>query len=154
MWVYLLSASHYYYYYNNNVTFHNITGDNWQDLTPCLFPYRTERKEFINAKYVEHRFARRTATTATARQGDLYEAVRTRDLLGLVQLHADGVELLEPFPEARQVQICQAASYSSVVLQCGTGRIWDYVHIQNIKRGWGWRTVVCNSIQIYFKMRH
>ncbi|XP_076828722.1 arf-GAP with SH3 domain, ANK repeat and PH domain-containing protein 1a isoform X2 [Brachyhypopomus gauderio] len=62
----------------------------------------TKRKEYINAKYVEHRFARRTPTTATARQGDLYEAVRTRDLHALVQLYADGVELLEPFPEAGQ----------------------------------------------------
>ncbi|XP_016300982.1 arf-GAP with SH3 domain, ANK repeat and PH domain-containing protein 1a isoform X2 [Sinocyclocheilus anshuiensis] len=60
----------------------------------------TERKEYINAKYVEHRFARRTATTATARQGDLYEAVRTRDLMALIQLYADGVELMDPFPEA------------------------------------------------------
>lgn len=75
---------------------------------PHLFLYRTERKEYINAKYVEHRFARRTPSTATARQGDLYEAVRTRDLLGLVQLYADGVELLEPFPEAGQVHIHQA----------------------------------------------
>ncbi|XP_051555885.1 arf-GAP with SH3 domain, ANK repeat and PH domain-containing protein 1a isoform X2 [Myxocyprinus asiaticus] len=62
----------------------------------------TERKEYINAKYVEHRFARRTATTATARQGDLYEAVRTRDLMSLIQLYADGVELMDQFPEAGQ----------------------------------------------------
>lgn len=64
---------------------------------------RTERKEYIHAKYVEHRFARRTATTATARQGDLYEAVRTRDLMALIQLYADGVELMDPFLEAGQV---------------------------------------------------
>lgn len=54
---------------------------------------------------MEHRFARRTATTATARQGDLYEAVRTRDLMALIQLYADGVELMDPFPEAGQVLI-------------------------------------------------
>lgn len=65
---------------------------------------RTERKEYINAKYVEHRYARRTASTATARQGDLYEAVRTRDLLALIQLYADGVELTDPFLEAGQVR--------------------------------------------------
>lgn len=67
--------------------------------------FRTERKEYINTKYVEHRFARRTATTATARQGDLYEAVRTRDLMALIQLYADGVELMDPFPEAGRVLI-------------------------------------------------
>ncbi|XP_017327287.1 arf-GAP with SH3 domain, ANK repeat and PH domain-containing protein 1a isoform X9 [Ictalurus punctatus] len=87
-----------------NSSFNEILEGNLPSPSPKLTPSSdmTERKEFINAKYVEHRFARRTATTATARQGDLYEAVRTRDLLGLVQLHADGVELLEPFPEARQ----------------------------------------------------
>uniref|UniRef100_A0AAY4DX58 ArfGAP with SH3 domain, ankyrin repeat and PH domain 1b n=1 Tax=Denticeps clupeoides TaxID=299321 RepID=A0AAY4DX58_9TELE len=62
----------------------------------------TERKEFINAKYVEHRYARRTASMATARQGDLYEAVRTRDLMSLIQLYAEGVELTDQFPEAGQ----------------------------------------------------
>ncbi|TRY97655.1 hypothetical protein DNTS_035474 [Danionella cerebrum] len=67
----------------------------------------TERKEYINAKYVEHRFARGTATTATARQGDLYEAVRTRDLMALIQLYADGVELMDPFPEAGQLRSAQ-----------------------------------------------
>uniref|UniRef100_A0A8C2APS2 ArfGAP with SH3 domain, ankyrin repeat and PH domain 1a n=1 Tax=Cyprinus carpio TaxID=7962 RepID=A0A8C2APS2_CYPCA len=78
-------------------------------ISPSFFVYffktnifRTERKEYINAKYMEHRFARRTATTATARQGDLYEAVRTRDLMALIQLYADGVELMDPFPEAGQ----------------------------------------------------
>ena len=53
---------------------------------------------------MEHRYARRTASTATARQGDLYEAVRTRDLPGLIQLYADGVELTDPFLEAGQVR--------------------------------------------------
>uniref|UniRef100_A0AAR2LJ05 ArfGAP with SH3 domain, ankyrin repeat and PH domain 1b n=1 Tax=Pygocentrus nattereri TaxID=42514 RepID=A0AAR2LJ05_PYGNA len=84
-----------------NSSFNEILEGNLPSPSPKPAPSSdmTERKEYINAKYVEHRFARRTATTATARQGDLYEAVRTRDLLGLVQLYADGVELLEPFPE-------------------------------------------------------
>ncbi|KAI4900319.1 hypothetical protein NFI96_028605 [Prochilodus magdalenae] len=87
-----------------NSSFNEILEGNLPSPSPKPIPLSdmTERKEYINAKYVEHRFARRTATTATARQGDLYEAVRTRDLLGLVQLYADGVELLEPFPEAGQ----------------------------------------------------
>ncbi|XP_017569727.1 arf-GAP with SH3 domain, ANK repeat and PH domain-containing protein 1a isoform X3 [Pygocentrus nattereri] len=87
-----------------NSSFNEILEGNLPSPSPKPAPSSdmTERKEYINAKYVEHRFARRTATTATARQGDLYEAVRTRDLLGLVQLYADGVELLEPFPEAGQ----------------------------------------------------
>ncbi|KAK1786822.1 hypothetical protein P4O66_017002 [Electrophorus voltai] len=87
-----------------NSSFNGILEGNLPSPSPKPTPSSdmTERKEYINAKYVEHRFARRTPTTATARQGDLYEAVRTRDLHALVQLYADGVELLDPFPEAGQ----------------------------------------------------
>uniref|UniRef100_A0A8C1W0C7 ArfGAP with SH3 domain, ankyrin repeat and PH domain 1a n=1 Tax=Cyprinus carpio TaxID=7962 RepID=A0A8C1W0C7_CYPCA len=87
-----------------NSSFNEILEGNLPSPSPKPTPSSdmTERKEYINAKYVEHRFARRTATTATARQGDLYEAVRTRDLMALIQLYADGVELMDPFPEARQ----------------------------------------------------
>ncbi|XP_026062066.1 arf-GAP with SH3 domain, ANK repeat and PH domain-containing protein 1a isoform X3 [Carassius auratus] len=87
-----------------NSSFNEILEGNLPSPSPKPTPSSdmTERKEYINAKYVEHRFARRTATTATARQGDLYEAVRTRDLMALIQLYADGVELMDPFPEAGQ----------------------------------------------------
>ncbi|XP_059357693.1 arf-GAP with SH3 domain, ANK repeat and PH domain-containing protein 1a isoform X2 [Carassius carassius] len=87
-----------------NSSFNEILEGNLPSPLPKPTPSSdmTERKEYINAKYVEHRFARRTATTATARQGDLYEAVRTRDLMALIQLYADGVELMDPFPEAGQ----------------------------------------------------
>ncbi|XP_052403858.1 arf-GAP with SH3 domain, ANK repeat and PH domain-containing protein 1 isoform X2 [Carassius gibelio] len=87
-----------------NSSFNEILEGNLPNPSPKPTPSSdmTERKEYINAKYVEHRFARRTATTATARQGDLYEAVRTRDLMALIQLYADGVELMDPFPEAGQ----------------------------------------------------
>ncbi|XP_050987561.1 arf-GAP with SH3 domain, ANK repeat and PH domain-containing protein 1a isoform X2 [Labeo rohita] len=87
-----------------NSSFNEILEGNLPSPSPKPAPSSdmNERKEYINAKYVEHRFARRTATTATARQGDLYEAVRTRDLMALIQLYADGVELMDPFPEAGQ----------------------------------------------------
>ncbi|XP_051990285.1 arf-GAP with SH3 domain, ANK repeat and PH domain-containing protein 1-like isoform X2 [Xyrauchen texanus] len=87
-----------------NSSFNEILEGNLPSPSPKPTPSSdmTERKEYINAKYVEHRFARRTATTATARQGDLYEAVRTRDLMSLIQLYADGVELMDQFPEAGQ----------------------------------------------------
>ncbi|XP_063075322.1 arf-GAP with SH3 domain, ANK repeat and PH domain-containing protein 1a isoform X2 [Engraulis encrasicolus] len=87
-----------------NSSFNEILEGNLPSPSPKPTPNSdmTERKEYINAKYVEHRYARRTASTATARQGDLYEAVRTRDLLLLIQLYADGVELTDPFLEAGQ----------------------------------------------------
>ncbi|XP_016095674.1 arf-GAP with SH3 domain, ANK repeat and PH domain-containing protein 1-like isoform X6 [Sinocyclocheilus grahami] len=87
-----------------NSSFNEILEGNLPSPSPKPTPSSdmTERKEYINAKYVEHRFAQRTATTATARQGDMYEAVRTRDLIALIQLYADGVELMDPFPEVGQ----------------------------------------------------
>ncbi|XP_034534439.1 arf-GAP with SH3 domain, ANK repeat and PH domain-containing protein 1-like isoform X2 [Notolabrus celidotus] len=59
----------------------------------------TTRKEFINAKYVERRFVRRTVSMASSGLEEVWEAVRSRDLLSIVQLYAEGVELLQPLPE-------------------------------------------------------
>lgn len=40
---------------------------------------------------------------ATNRSDEVYEAVRSRDLLSIIQLYAEGVELLQPFPEPGKV---------------------------------------------------
>lgn len=69
------------------------------DAAPC----RTARKEFINTKYIDRKFVRRTVSTATSGLDELYEAVRSRDLLSIIQLYAEGVELLQPLPEPGQV---------------------------------------------------
>lgn len=61
------------------------------------------RKEFINAKYVDHKYARKTCSSAAAKMIELFEAVQSRDLLSLVQVYAEGVELMEPLPEAGPV---------------------------------------------------
>lgn len=61
------------------------------------------RKEFINAKYVDHKYARKTCTSASAKMIDLFEAVQSRDLLSLIQVYAEGVELMEPLPEVGPV---------------------------------------------------
>ncbi|XP_066579541.1 arf-GAP with SH3 domain, ANK repeat and PH domain-containing protein 1 isoform X3 [Amia ocellicauda] len=62
----------------------------------------TARKEFINAKYVDHKFARKTCMSAAAKMNELFEAVKSRDLLALIQVYAEGVELMEPLPETGQ----------------------------------------------------
>lgn len=64
---------------------------------------RTARKEFINAKYVDHKFVRRTVSAATGGLEEVDEAVQSRDLLSVIQLFAEGVELLQPLPELGQV---------------------------------------------------
>uniref|UniRef100_A0A3Q0SWK6 ArfGAP with SH3 domain, ankyrin repeat and PH domain 1 n=1 Tax=Amphilophus citrinellus TaxID=61819 RepID=A0A3Q0SWK6_AMPCI len=65
-----------------------------------LITFMTVRKEFINAKYVDHKYARKTCTSAAAKMIELFEAVQSRDLLALIQVYAEGVELMEPLPEA------------------------------------------------------
>ncbi|XP_053198812.1 arf-GAP with SH3 domain, ANK repeat and PH domain-containing protein 1 [Scomber japonicus] len=71
-----------------------------EELTPVFLLLSTVRKEFINAKYVDHKYARKTCTSAAAKMIELFEAVQSRDLLALIQVYAEGVELMEPLPEA------------------------------------------------------
>uniref|UniRef100_A0A7N6AN71 ArfGAP with SH3 domain, ankyrin repeat and PH domain 1b n=1 Tax=Anabas testudineus TaxID=64144 RepID=A0A7N6AN71_ANATE len=63
----------------------------------------TVRKEFINAKYIDHKFVRRSVSSATSRLDELYEAVQSQDLLSIIQLFAEGVDLLQPLPEQGNV---------------------------------------------------
>uniref|UniRef100_A0AAZ3P3X2 ArfGAP with SH3 domain, ankyrin repeat and PH domain 1b n=1 Tax=Oncorhynchus tshawytscha TaxID=74940 RepID=A0AAZ3P3X2_ONCTS len=71
---------------------------------PCPSPKPTPssdmtvRKEYINAKYLDHKFAHQTGKATVP--GKLSEAVRSRDLLLLIQIYAEGAELMEPLPEA------------------------------------------------------
>ncbi|XP_042570097.1 arf-GAP with SH3 domain, ANK repeat and PH domain-containing protein 1-like [Cyprinus carpio] len=75
---------------------------------PCPSPKPTPasdmtvRKEFINAKYVDHKFARKSCSSAAAKMSELFEAIRSHDLLALIQVYAEGVELMEPLPEGGQ----------------------------------------------------
>lgn len=64
---------------------------------------RVERKEFINNKYIEHKFARHPVSMASNGLEELCEAVRTRDLMSVIQLYAQGVELLQPLPDPGKV---------------------------------------------------
>ncbi|XP_066502896.1 arf-GAP with SH3 domain, ANK repeat and PH domain-containing protein 1 isoform X3 [Hoplias malabaricus] len=75
---------------------------------PCPSPKPTPssdmtvRKEFINGKYVDHKFARKTCSSAAVKMSELFEAVRSRDIMALIQVYAEGVELMEPLPDAGQ----------------------------------------------------
>jgi Arf-GAP/SH3 domain/ANK repeat/PH domain-containing protein len=65
--------------------------------------FRTVRKEYITAKYVDHRFSRKTCASSSAKLNELLEAIKSRDLLALIQVYAEGVELMEPLLEPGQV---------------------------------------------------
>ncbi|KAF7667991.1 hypothetical protein LDENG_00037480 [Lucifuga dentata] len=85
-----------------NSSFNEIMEGNLPSPSPKPTPSSdmTARKEFINAKYVDHKYARKTCTSAAAKMIELCEAVQSRDLLALIQVYAEGVELMEPLPEA------------------------------------------------------
>ncbi|XP_076601035.1 arf-GAP with SH3 domain, ANK repeat and PH domain-containing protein 1a isoform X1 [Chaetodon auriga] len=68
-------------------------------VKPTASSSMTARKEFINAKYIDRKFIRRTVSRATSRLDEVYEVVKSRDLLSIIQLYAEGVELLQPLPE-------------------------------------------------------
>uniref|UniRef100_A0A2I2ZLA9 ArfGAP with SH3 domain, ankyrin repeat and PH domain 2 n=1 Tax=Gorilla gorilla gorilla TaxID=9595 RepID=A0A2I2ZLA9_GORGO len=58
------------------------------------------RKDYITAKYIERRYARKKHADNAAKLHSLCEAVKTRDIFGLLQAYADGVDLTEKIPLA------------------------------------------------------
>ncbi|KYO32968.1 arf-GAP with SH3 domain, ANK repeat and PH domain-containing protein 2 isoform X2 [Alligator mississippiensis] len=58
------------------------------------------RKDYITAKYIERKYARKKHVDNAAKLHALCEAVKTRDIFGLVQVYADGVDLTEKIPLA------------------------------------------------------
>ncbi|KAJ7426075.1 Arf-GAP with SH3 domain, ANK repeat and PH domain-containing protein 1 [Willisornis vidua] len=87
-----------------NTSFNDIMEGNLPSPSPKPSPSSdmTARKEFITAKYVDHKFSRKTCASAAAKLNELLEAVRSRDLLALIQVYAEGVELMEPLLEPGQ----------------------------------------------------
>lgn len=65
-------------------------------------PSRQTRKDFITAKYTEKRFVRQLCADGESRLQRLYEAVRNRDVLSLIQVYAEGAELMEPRPQPNE----------------------------------------------------
>uniref|UniRef100_A0A3Q0RQ14 ArfGAP with SH3 domain, ankyrin repeat and PH domain 2b n=1 Tax=Amphilophus citrinellus TaxID=61819 RepID=A0A3Q0RQ14_AMPCI len=60
------------------------------------------RKDYITAKYTEKRFAQQKCANAESRLQALYEAVRNRDILSLIQVYAEGVDLMETIPQPNE----------------------------------------------------
>ncbi|KAM4864803.1 arf-GAP with SH3 domain, ANK repeat and PH domain-containing protein 1 isoform 6-T8 [Thomomys bottae] len=87
-----------------NNSFNDIMEANLPSPSPKPTPSSdmTIRKEYITAKYVDHKFSRKTCSSPTAKLNELLEAIKSRDLLALVQVYAEGVELMEPLLEPGQ----------------------------------------------------
>ncbi|XP_037750025.1 arf-GAP with SH3 domain, ANK repeat and PH domain-containing protein 2 isoform X2 [Lepidochelys kempii] len=58
------------------------------------------RKDYITAKYIERKYSRKKHVDNAAKLHSLCEAVKARDIFGLVQVYADGVDLTEKIPLA------------------------------------------------------
>ncbi|KAF3835829.1 hypothetical protein F7725_028387 [Dissostichus mawsoni] len=72
------------------------------------------RKDFIMAKYTEKRFVRRQCADAAAQLQALYEAVRCRDILSLLQIYAEGVELQEAIDQPNEHEPGETALHLAV----------------------------------------
>uniref|UniRef100_A0A8C2Q1V0 ArfGAP with SH3 domain, ankyrin repeat and PH domain 2b n=1 Tax=Cyprinus carpio TaxID=7962 RepID=A0A8C2Q1V0_CYPCA len=60
------------------------------------------RKDFITAKYTEKRFVQKKYAENAARVRALCEAVKSRDIFSLIQVYAEGVDLMETIQQANQ----------------------------------------------------
>ncbi|XP_019940661.2 arf-GAP with SH3 domain, ANK repeat and PH domain-containing protein 2a isoform X1 [Paralichthys olivaceus] len=74
------------------------------------------RKDFITAKYTEKRFARKKCPEATSRLHTLCDAVKARDIFSLIQVYAEGVDLMEPIPLANGHEQGETALHLAVRL--------------------------------------
>uniref|UniRef100_A0A674MQP0 ArfGAP with SH3 domain, ankyrin repeat and PH domain 2a n=1 Tax=Takifugu rubripes TaxID=31033 RepID=A0A674MQP0_TAKRU len=74
------------------------------------------RKDFITAKYTEKRFARKKCPDTTSRLHTLCDAVKARDIFSLIQVYAEGVDLMEPIPLANGHEHGETALHLAVRL--------------------------------------
>uniref|UniRef100_A0A3Q0T3B2 ArfGAP with SH3 domain, ankyrin repeat and PH domain 2a n=1 Tax=Amphilophus citrinellus TaxID=61819 RepID=A0A3Q0T3B2_AMPCI len=74
------------------------------------------RKDFITAKYTEKRFARKKCPDVTSRLHTLCDAVKARDIFSLIQVYAEGVDLMEPIPLANGHEQGETALHLAVRL--------------------------------------
>ncbi|XP_041929193.1 arf-GAP with SH3 domain, ANK repeat and PH domain-containing protein 2a isoform X1 [Alosa sapidissima] len=74
------------------------------------------RKDFITAKYTEKRFARKKCPDGTSKLHTLCDAVKARDIFSLIQVYAEGVDLMEPIPLANGHEHGETALHLAVRL--------------------------------------
>uniref|UniRef100_A0A674C0Y2 ArfGAP with SH3 domain, ankyrin repeat and PH domain 2 n=1 Tax=Salmo trutta TaxID=8032 RepID=A0A674C0Y2_SALTR len=72
------------------------------------------RKDYITAKYTEKKFVQRKCADAESRLHVLCEAVKTRNILSLIQVYAEGVDLMETIPLANEHEPGETALHLAV----------------------------------------
>ncbi|XP_075428695.1 arf-GAP with SH3 domain, ANK repeat and PH domain-containing protein 1-like isoform X2 [Ascaphus truei] len=71
-------------------------------LKPTIDSAMTCRKDFIYAKYVQWKYAKRGSSNPVSRMYDLQEAVKFKDIFALIQAYAEKMDLTEPLPQPAQ----------------------------------------------------
>ncbi|XP_051951895.1 arf-GAP with SH3 domain, ANK repeat and PH domain-containing protein 2b isoform X1 [Xyrauchen texanus] len=72
------------------------------------------RKDFITAKYTEKRFAQRKYADNAARLRTLCDAIKTRDIFTLIQVYAEGVDLMETIHQTNEHEPGETALHLAV----------------------------------------
>ncbi|XP_026146759.1 arf-GAP with SH3 domain, ANK repeat and PH domain-containing protein 2b [Carassius auratus] len=72
------------------------------------------RKDFITAKYTEKRFAQKKYADNAARLHALCDAVKSRDIFSLIQVYAEGVDLMETVQQTNQHEPGETALHLAV----------------------------------------
>lgn len=76
------------------------------------------------AKYTEKRFARKKCPDALSKLHTLCDAVKARDIFSLIQVYAEGVDLMEPIPLANghvslfSFSLCPLQTFTLVNIVC------------------------------------
>ncbi|XP_004642371.1 arf-GAP with SH3 domain, ANK repeat and PH domain-containing protein 2 isoform X2 [Octodon degus] len=89
----------------------NIGNAGFNEIMECCLPPEdtvkpnpgsdmNARKDYITAKYIERRYARKKHADNAAKLHSLCEAVKMRDIFGLLQVYADGADLTDKIPLA------------------------------------------------------
>lgn len=84
-----------------------------QPLSSPDLSLRQTRKDYITAKYTEKRFTQRKCADAASRLQVLCDSVKTRDIHSLIQVYAEGVDLIETIPLANEHVRCLTFSSST-----------------------------------------
>ncbi|XP_042188835.1 arf-GAP with SH3 domain, ANK repeat and PH domain-containing protein 2a isoform X3 [Callorhinchus milii] len=74
------------------------------------------RKDYITAKYIERKYSRKKCLDNAAKLSCLCDAIKSRDIFALIQVYADGVDLIEPIPLANGHEQGETALHLAVRL--------------------------------------
>uniref|UniRef100_A0A8C7L0E9 ArfGAP with SH3 domain, ankyrin repeat and PH domain 1 n=1 Tax=Oncorhynchus kisutch TaxID=8019 RepID=A0A8C7L0E9_ONCKI len=90
----------------------NVGNSSFNEIMEENLPVLRGINDYMNFLETRSSFARKTCTSSAAKTIELCEAVKSRDLLSLIQVYAEGVELMEPLPEGGQEAGETALHYS------------------------------------------